>query len=151
VSRHLSPTLFYPMLAGVATTDQARRMIDRHFQNPDEFWGEWVLPSIARDDPGFKDNNYWRGRIWAPMNFLVCLGMCNYDDAKARKELVRKSRELLLKSWREERHVFENYNSTTGIGGDVSSSDRFYTWGALLGFMSFIEEGYLPQPVVPSR
>ncbi len=29
-----------------------------------------ILPSIARNDVAYKDNVYWRGRIWGPMNFL---------------------------------------------------------------------------------
>ena len=48
-----------------------------------------------------------------------------------------------MKSWNENRAVFENYNSTTGRGDDKPSADPFYHWGALLGFMSFIEEGYM--------
>jgi Mannosylglycerate hydrolase MGH1-like glycoside hydrolase domain len=150
-SHRLSPTLFYPMLAGVATQGQVDTMMQYHFYNPKEFWGEWIIPSIARDDSAFKDNDYWRGRIWAPMNFLVYLGMRNYCDEKARDDLVAKSRELLFKSWLDGRHVFENYNSVTGQGDDVQSSDKFYHWGALLGFMSFIEEGYVPPPELPLR
>ncbi len=150
-SHRLSPTLFYPMLAGAATQGQVDTMLDRHFFNPKEFWGKWIIPSIARDDSAFKDNDYWRGRIWAPMNFLVYLDMRNYSDGKAREKLLAKSRELLLKSWSERRHVFENYNSVTGQGDDVQSSDKFYHWGALLGFMSFIEEGYVPPPELPLK
>jgi len=32
-----------------------------------------VIPSIAIDDPAFPDQDYWRGRIWGPMNYLVYL------------------------------------------------------------------------------
>ncbi len=143
-SHRLSPTLFYPMLAGVATPSQARKMVRAHFFNKKEFWGKWILPSIARDDSAYKDNSYWRGRIWAPMNFLVYLGLRRYDVPQARDALVSRSRALLLKSWNEYHWVFENYNSQTGAGGDVENSSRFYTWGALLGFMSFIQQGYVP-------
>ena len=75
----LSPTNFYPMLAQAATPEQAKTMVEKHLMNQKEFWGEWVIPSIARDDPAFKDQNYWRGRIWGPMNYLVYLGLENYD------------------------------------------------------------------------
>lgn len=78
LSHRISPTNFYPMLAKACTQEQAERMIKEHYYNPDEFYGEYVMPSIARDDPAFKDNDYWRGRIWGPMNFLVYLGMRNY-------------------------------------------------------------------------
>ena len=136
----LSPTHFYPLLAGVATQEQAERMINEHFFNPDEFWGEWILPSIARNDPAYPDQSYWRGRIWAPMNFLVYLGLRNYDLPEARKALVEKSEALLLKEWREHGHVHENYCADTGEGCNKNNSDRFYHWGGLLGLISVMED-----------
>jgi len=139
-STRLSPTNFYPMLAHAATSDQAKVMIEKHLLNPREFWGEWVIPSIARDDPAFGDQDYWRGRIWGPMNYLVYLGLSNYDDPKVRGEFARKSYSLFLKEWSEKGHVHENYNTLTGTGDDVSSSDRFYHWGALLGYVEYQEQ-----------
>lgn len=139
----LSPTNFYPLLAGVATRAQAERMLKEHLLNPKEFWGKWVIPSIERSDPAFKDQNYWRGRIWGPMNYLVFLGLENYDSPlinRARRELARKSLALFLKGWKAHGHVHENYNAITGAGDDVKNSDRFYTWGALLGYLTLAEQ-----------
>jgi len=141
----LSPTNFYPLLAKAATPVQARRMIDKHLANPEEFWGEWVMPSIARNDAAFKDQNYWRGRIWGPMNYLVYLGLANYghadrDVAAVREGFAGDSYNLFLKEWTEKGHVHENYNAITGTGDDVTSSDRFYHWGALLGYVQFLEQ-----------
>lgn len=143
----LSPTNFYPLLAKAATPDQARTMIEKHLLNPDEFRGQWVIPSIARNDPAFKDQNYWRGRIWGPMNYLVYLGLLNYDEASTRKEFAQKSYELFLREWREKGHVHENYNAITATGDDVTSSDRFYHWGALLGYVEYLEQ----TPGVPGK
>jgi neutral trehalase len=148
-SYRLSPTLFYPLLAKVPNQRQAKRMIEEHFYNPEEFWGEYVIPSISRNDAGFADNTYWRGRIWAPMNFLVYLGLRNYDLPEARKDLVSKSSNLLLQSWLSERHVYENYNSESGQGNDAGMSDKFYHWGALLGFIGLMENEYVPSPQLP--
>ena len=142
-SYHLSPTNFYPMLAKACTQEQAERMIKEHYFNPNEFYGQYVMPSIARNDSAFKNNSYWRGRVWAPMNFLVYLGMLNYDVKDARTDLVNKSRDLLLKNWRENGGVFENYNAVTGQGNDVHNADGFYHWGALLTFIEFIDKGYM--------
>lgn len=136
----LSPTNFYPMLARAATPEQAHIMIEKHLLNPKEFWGEWVIPSIERDDPAFHDQNYWRGRIWGPMNYLVYLGLRNYDDAQVRQRFAAKSNALFLKEWNENRHVHENYNANTGAGDDVRNSDRFYHWGALLGYVEYLED-----------
>ena len=139
LSMRLSPTNFYPLVGGTATPHQADRMIREHLLNPQEFWGDWVIPSIARSDPAFRDQDYWRGRIWGPMNYLVYLGLLNYDQSAARKQLAQKSLALFEKEWTEKGHVHENYNAITGSGDDVSSSDRFYHWGALLGLIGALE------------
>jgi glycogen debranching enzyme len=142
-SRRMSPTNFYALLGRAATQAQAERMMQQHFYNPEEFWGRWILPSISRDDPAYPEQDYWRGRIWAPMNFLVYLGLRQYDLPKARADLAEKSRQLLLKEWLEHGHVHENYSADTGEGCNKRNSDRFYHWGALLGIIAFIESGYL--------
>jgi putative isomerase len=140
-SPRLSPTNFYPLIAKVATAEQAARMVREHYFNPREFHGEWMMPSIARNVPGFEDQNYWRGRIWGPMNFLVYLGMRNYDLGPARTDLAEHSHKLLMKSWRSDGAIYENYSAITGAGNDVSSSDAYYHWGALLGVIGLMEQG----------
>lgn len=141
-SDHLAPTNFYPLISGVPTQEQAERMIEEHFMNPEEFYGEWMIPSISRDDPAYEDNSYWRGRIWAPMNFLVYMGLRNYELPEARKILVEKSLNLIMKEWKENRRVYENYNAVTGEGPDVKNANDFYAWGGLLGFIPLMEEGH---------
>jgi hypothetical protein len=140
-SPKLSPTHFYPLIAKVPTPAQATRMVREHYFNPAELHGEWVLPSIARNVAGFADQEYWRGRIWGPMNFLVYLGFRNYDLPDARADLARRSHDLLMKSWRSDGAIYENYNAVTGRGDDVMSSDAFYHWGALLGVITLVEQG----------
>ena len=141
LSPRLSPTNFYPLLAKVATAQQATRMVNEHLLNPAEFWGEFVIPAIARSDPAFPDQEYWRGRIWGPMNYLVYLGLLNYDLPEVRQQFARKSLALFNQEWRLNGHVHENYHALTGLGDDVTSSDRFYHWGALLGLIDHLENG----------
>ena len=150
-STRLSPTSFYALLADAATQMQAERMITGHFYNSTEFWGDWIMPSISRNDPAYPEQSYWRGRIWAPMNFLVYLGLRRYDLPVARADLAGKSRYLLMKEWLEKGHVHENYNPDTGEGCDVPNSDHFYHWGGLLGLIAFIEAGVLDGPEMPLK
>ncbi|HEY4299956.1 MAG TPA: trehalase family glycosidase [Candidatus Didemnitutus sp.] len=138
-SRRISPTNFYPLLAGVPTAAQARTMVERHLLNPAEFGGAWMIPSVPRNDPAFKDQDYWRGRIWGPMNYLVYLGLREYGMPEARRELAARSEALLLREWESRGHIHENYNAISGDGDDVTSSDPFYHWGALLGFIAMRE------------
>ena len=74
------------------------------------------------------------------MNYLVYLGLRNYDDADTTRAFARKSYDLFLKEWNQNGHVHENYNATSGSGDDVGSSDRFYHWGALLGYIQYLQE-----------
>jgi len=75
------------------------------------------------------------------MNFLVYLGLRNYDLPEARADLATRSARLLMKSWQSDHAVYENYNANTGAGNDVRSSDAYYHWGALLGVIQLLEHG----------
>jgi len=145
-SRRISPTNFYALLARAATPAQAQRMVKEHLYNPAEFWGEWVLPSIARNDPAYPEQDYWRGRVWGPMNFLVYLALRQYPElAGARRDLAEKSKALLLMNWLEHGHVLENYNCETGdntVAPGKMGGDSFYYWGGLLGTIALMEAGH---------
>jgi len=142
-SPRLSPTLFYPLLAKVATARQAERMVNEHLLNEAEFWGEYVLPSSPKNDTAFKQQDYWRGRIWAPLNFLVYKGLKQYPFSTTSALLAEKSNALLLKNWQTTKGVYENYHAS-GVGRlstePVNKSDNFYHWGALMGYMWLLEK-----------
>ena len=144
LSARLSPTNFYPMLAKAPTQAQAERMVKEHLLNPEEFNTEWMMPSIAKNDPAFKDQEYWRGRIWGPMNFLVYLGLKNYDLPEARKVLAEKSNRLMMENVKLNGYIYENYNAITGNVNDPAEAkrmgDNYYHWGGLLGFIELIEK-----------
>ena len=57
-------------------------------------------------------------------------------------DLAERSHKLLMKSWLSDHAIYENYNSITGAGNDVRSSDAYYHWGALLGVIGLMEHGY---------
>lgn len=145
-NHRMSPTCFYPLLAGAATPAQAAAMVSRHLLNEREFWGEWVLPSITRDDPAFEDQHYWRGRIWAPLNFLVYLGLKRSGHAAPAAELAAHSRRLFERNWQIRRGSFENYHAKTGEGGDVLLCDPMYPWSGLLVLMAQFERGSVALP-----
>ena len=127
-SKRLSPTNFYPLIAGVATPQQAERMIKSHLLNRDEFWGQYVIPTISRNDPAFKDQYYWRGDIWAPTNYLVYEGLNRYGQDETALEFAEKSYSLFESDWERNQHSDENYSPWGGTAG----GDPHYTWGTLL-------------------
>lgn len=142
-SRRISPTNFYALFSPELTPERQKR-IALHYYDRNEFYGEWMLPSIARNDPAYPDQEYWRGRVWAPLNFLVYLALEDTELSDVRRDLAEKSRKLFMKEWTEHRHVHENYSAITGEGCDSANSDRFYYWGALLCIIALLEEGKTP-------
>jgi len=142
-------TNFYGLLGGTATQAQAERMAREHLLDPGQYGGEWMVPVAPRNDPAFGDQEYWRGRIWGPTNWLLYLGLRNYDLPEARRTVADRSAALFLKEWTSKGHVHENYNAITGEGCDSKSSDRFYHWGALLALPALIEAGVIEGPERP--
>jgi putative isomerase len=58
-----------------------------------------------------------------------------------------KSMNLLMNEWLTKHHVHENYNSETGEGDDVQSSNAYYHWGAFLGMIQMIQNNQVPKPM----
>ena len=73
--RQIAPTSFYPLAAGAATPHQVNSMCERYLESDDWFGGRFGLSSIARSDPAFLDNVYWRGRIWGTDELLDLHGV----------------------------------------------------------------------------
>jgi hypothetical protein len=118
----------------------------------------YPLPAISKDDPSYKDQDYWHGRIWSPMIQLCYWGLEQYRSETAKGAtagLVAQSRALLMKEWLGSgssdlsdpnpwgRLVFENYGADTGNGWEASSSATpLYSWGALAGFIGLQANGF---------
>jgi len=143
-----APPNLYPLLTGVPSLAQAEAVVAGFLANASEFCvnasarasgacgAAPSMPSVARSSPAFKDNDYWRGRSWAPMNFLVYEALAPYASASApvaaaRAELAAQSRAAFLANWVSARHVMENHNSESAAGCDVGNAMSFYSWGAL--------------------
>jgi hypothetical protein len=137
-----SPTSFYPMLAGVPSSAQAKRL-EQYMRDPDNYWGEYVIPTLHKQTPEYGKTSpvlhnkqyfvpfaYWRGCIWGPPNYMVYEGLkrCHLDQTAA--EFAEKSVKLWLKNWNEHQWACENYNPLTGGRGGVSHVH--YNWSMLL-------------------
>lgn len=140
-SRRLSPTNFYPMFAGIATPEQAEEMVRRHLLNPSEFWGQYVIPTIARNDPAFDDQFYWRGDIWGATNYLVYQGLIRYHFDKVAFDFADKSSSLFIDDWNRNQYYDEQYRTTGGNGG----GETHYMWAGvlcLMGMEQYVDVNY---------
>jgi putative isomerase len=133
-SAEISPTSFYPLIAGIPDEARAAKLIAT-LRDERQFWGEHPLTSISRQSKHFRPRgDYWRGRVWPPMNYLVGEGLWLYDRDSA-EALAAKSKKLFMKEWLSDGHAHENYCADTGLGevpGKYYRSCPFYTWAGLL-------------------
>lgn len=127
--RH-SPAAFFPMITGAPDAQRAARLL-ANLKDEKQFWGEYVIPTISKDDPAFPQQQYWRGNIWAPTNYLTWLGLQRYADAALLDAYAAKGSDMFLRSWTANRTCNENYLTPDGRG----SCDPHYTWGALLALI----------------
>ena len=136
-SSRVAAANFLPLVAGVPDAARAKRMLET-LLDPERFWGQFVVPTISRDDPAFPDQQYWRGTIWPPTNYLICQGLRRYRFDEAAGALASRGVALCLDSWRTYRLCRENYDSRSGEGG----GHRHQSWGplfALLGIEEFAD------------
>jgi hypothetical protein len=126
----MAPDIFLTLLAKVATPERGEQL-RRIWHDKNKFAGQWLLPTVSRDDPAYPVQHYWRGKVWAPINYLVYQGLRIADWDNEADQLARSSLDMFIGPWRREGKCFENYLATTGEG----ASDPHYTWGALMALI----------------
>ena len=146
-SQRVAASHFLPLTAGIPSRRRARRMADV-LRDPARFWGDWVLPTIARDDPAFADQQYWRGSIWPPMNYLVLQGLRRYGFDDLASDLAWKGARMFLADRRRTGFCRENFDARTGRG----CGQRFQSWGPLFALGALeLTPAPLPRPPQPRR
>jgi putative isomerase len=121
---------FFPLWAGVASPEQARRLIREHLMNAKEFWIAYPVPTYAATEPDFYEGTLhgecnWRGNTWIPSNYMIFHGLMRYGFDKEAQELADKTYDMALNHNDVTR---EYYNSETGQGYGMNP---FWGWSSL--------------------
>lgn len=126
--RVMTPAIFWPMFAGIATKEQAARIAGQ-LKDPQTLWTQYPMPCVARNDPTYRPTDYWRGPTWINLNWVTILGLMRYGYNDLAEELRAKSVEVIVKN----PDPREYYDPETGAGLGA----RNYMWtGALFIVMT---------------
>jgi putative isomerase len=105
----VTPFNLYPLWTG-QLSDTIRARLLAHLTDPDEFWGEHVIPSVARNDPHFDPDTMWRGPIWANINYIFIEALRQVGEDALARTLLEKTLNLVMS----QPGIYEYYNSETG-------------------------------------
>jgi putative isomerase len=143
---------FFPLWAGVASPDQAGRLIREHLTNSREFWTTWPVASYAQTEPDFYEGSHhecnWRGPCWIPVNYIIMHGLMDYGYSDIARDLATRTYRMALF---ENPATREYYDSDTASGNGMNP---FWGWSSLAYVMPLdMEMGYDPmsfrQPIRP--
>lgn len=124
--RILTPTIFYPVILDGTPEEVAKRVMNTHFFNDEEFKPAYPLPSVALNSPSFNPLHsiyIWRGPTWIVNNWFMHKFLMEKGYGKEAKKMIDSIRALIGKSG-----FREYYNPFTGEGYGA----RDFTWSGLV-------------------
>jgi glycogen debranching enzyme len=105
----VTPFNLYPLWSGQLPEAKVGRLI-AHLTDPGEFWGEYAIPSVARNDPNYEPQTMWRGPVWANINYIFVEALHQIG----RHELADSLREKTLALIMSQPGIYEYYDADTG-------------------------------------
>ncbi len=105
----VTPFNLYPLWTG-QLPDRIRERIMGHLTDPDQFWGEYALPTVSRSDPHYDPEKMWRGPVWANINYFFVEALHQVGEHELARELRDKTLELITSH----DSIYEYYSSQTG-------------------------------------
>lgn len=101
---------FFPMWAGIATEEQAERLVREHLTDAEGFWRPYGIPSLAADDPFYEPQGYWNGPVWVEINYLIFRGLLDYGYHDLARELAFRIFENVTHHLAEDHTFWEFYS-----------------------------------------
>lgn len=107
--RVVTPFNLYPLWTG-QLPDHIIEKVLNNLTDSRAFWGDFPIPTVARNDPHYDPQGMWRGPTWANINYFFIEALQQVDQQELADELIQKTLDLI------DRHgsIYEYYNSETG-------------------------------------
>ncbi len=110
---------FMALWAGIATPEQAKMMVDNHFQDTTRFNSPFGIRTLSplekMFDPRASGNpSSWLGPVWISANYLVYKGLLNYGFKDEAKEMAIETIVLLGKDVEQHGAMHEYYLPDSG-------------------------------------
>jgi glycogen debranching enzyme len=105
----VTPFSLYPLWTGQLPDDIRERLV-AHLTDVEAFWGDVVIPSVARNDPHHEPDTMWRGPVWVNINYFFVEALRQVGEHRLARRLVDKTLDLIMC----QPGIHEYYDSRTG-------------------------------------
>lgn len=111
---------FLAMWAGIATPEQAKRMVEEHYDNKNTFNAPYGIRTLSKMEKMYSlkasgNPSNWLGPVWGVSNYLVWRGLVKYGYKKEAKELATKTVLLFGQDYRRTGSLHEYYQPSNGL------------------------------------
>jgi putative isomerase len=125
---------FLAMWAGIATQEQAHRMVIEHLSNPRTFNSPSGVRTLSRmekmyDVRASANPSNWRGPVWGISNYMVFKGLVNYGYTNYAQDLAAKTIRLFGTDIEKNGALHEYYEPETG---EPLLNKGFQNWNYLI-------------------
>ncbi len=125
---------FLGLWAGIASEDQARRVVEEHYKNDETFRAPFGVRTLSRMEKMYNlkasgNPSTWRGPIWGISNYMVWSGLVRYGFEQEAKELAEKTVTLFGRDLERHGALHEYYQPENG---EPILNPGFQNWNYLV-------------------
>jgi putative isomerase len=135
---------FLALWAGLATPEQAQRVVNEHYLNPRTFNAPFGVRTLSKMEKmynvrGSGNPSSWLGPVWGISNYMVFRGLVNYGFVDQARELTEKTIRLFGRDFERFGALHEYYQPENG---EPILNRGFQNWNFLvLNMIQWIEQG----------
>ncbi len=125
---------FMTMWAGIATPEQAKRMVAENYKDTRTFNAKYGIRTLSKLEKMYSlkassnPSNWW-GPIWGISNYMTYRGLLNYGYKQEANELAYKTIMLFGNDFKKEGALHEYYNPDSG---EPIMNKGFQNWNYLV-------------------
>lgn len=133
---------FMTLWAGIATPEQARRMMKENLMDERTFCGTYGVRTLSKMEKMYNlraTNNpsNWQGPLWGISNYMVWRGLADYGLNKEARQLAEKTVALFGEDLKKNGALHEYYDPDTG---EPIMNPGFQNWNYLvLNMVAWLE------------
>jgi hypothetical protein len=125
----------WPVVTGIATPRQARRVIDEWMLNPRRLFSPHPIATVGVSDPKFS-LRMWRGPVWNSMTYWAARGCVRYGRPDAARRLLEAALDDTARQYDRSGTIWEYFHPLGGHPEDLQRkpyTKRNQPWPDYLG------------------